>query len=202
MNAFFRGLVALAVSVCTCGGRDWQAMEFGELHTNCVVEIESGSYSNLNGVKVLEYKLLAWYRIRDSRPWYVDNALCWCKMSTDNGVRWALLHMARNPEPTGHNSDLHWHSYYVYDVPNGWFRYFDQPPKNEDVYKQMTWFKFKAERGWDTYDSLIIDQNWLAALGEKPASDFSRQTVQRTGASRSAQETNRTSSAAASRRSP
>jgi hypothetical protein len=107
--------------------------------------------------------------------------------------------MARNPEPTGHDSDLHWHSYYVYDVPNGWFRYFDQPPKNEDVYRQMTWFKFKAQQGWDMYDSHIIDQDWLAALNEKPAKDFSK-TVQRTGASRSAQETNGASPAAGSRR--
>jgi hypothetical protein len=204
MNAFFRILAALAISVCICLGQD-QPMNLGELRTNCVAEIERGLFTDLKGIKILDFKLLAWYRIRDSRPWYVDNALCWCKTSTDRGARWVLVHMARNPEPTGsqrRNANLTWHSYFVYDVPNGWLLYFDYPPKNKDVYSRMEWFKFNVEKDWERYDSCIIRDAWEAALGEKPAKQFANQSVQRTGASRSAQarETNRTSSAAGSRR--
>ena len=108
-------------------------MNLGQLRTNCVAEIESSAYSNLKNIKVVDFKLLAWYRIRDARPWYVDNALCWCKTTTDRGLRWVLVQMARNPEPTGsrwRTADPAWHSYTVTDVPNGWFLYFDRPPRN------------------------------------------------------------------------
>ena len=130
MNALLRILAALAIPVCVCLGED-QHMNLGELRTNCLAEIERGLFTDLKGIKVLDFKVLAWYRIRDSRPWYVDNALCWCKASTDRGARWVLVHMARNPDPTRsqwRSADPAWHGYFVFDVPNGWFLYFDHPP--------------------------------------------------------------------------
>jgi len=111
-----------------------------------------------------------------------------------------LVHMARNPAPSGRKADLHWHSYYVYDVQNGWFRYFDHAPRNEDVYGRMTWFKFETEEGWEVYASRVMMDAWESSLAARPAKKFSNPTVQRTGASRSAQETNRTPSADGSRR--
>ncbi len=189
MKALLRILAAVAIPVCICLGED-QRMNFGELRTNCIAEIEYGSFTDLKGIRVLDFKLLAWYRIRDSRPWYVDNALCWCKASTVAGKRWVLVHMARNPEPTGsrwRNADHTWHSYFVFDVPNGWFLYFDKPPGNKEVYSRMEWFKFKVEKDWEMYDSCILRDAWEAALGEKPARKFSNHSMQGMRASRSAQ---------------
>jgi hypothetical protein len=176
MSALLRILAALTISVCVCLGED-EHLNLGELRNNCIAEIERGLFTDLKGIKVLEFKVLAWYRIRDARPWYVDNALCWCKASTDSGARWVLVHMARNPEPTGsqwRNADPAWHSYFVFDVPNGWFLYFDHPPRNKDVYGRMEWFKFKVEKEWEMYDSRIVRDGWEAALGEKPAKKFSK----------------------------
>lgn len=153
-------------------------MDFGKLRTNCRTEIESGSYSTFKSVKVLDLQILAWYRIRDSRPWYVDNALCWAKVTTEQGQRWILVHMARNPEKGDakwHNADPSWHSYMVYDARNAWFLYFDRAPKNEDIYGKMVFFKFSIGKDWDLYDSKILNENWESAIGQSPAIKFSQE---------------------------
>ena len=191
--------LAVMFMLCACSA-DLKEMEFDQLRTNCTAEIERASYSSFKKVGVVEFKLLAWYRIRDTRPWHVDNALCWAKASTDQGLRYVLVHMARNPNSTLRKADLSWHSYFVYDAPNAWFLYFEHPPKNEDIYNRMTWFTFDVGKEWKLYDSQVLSENWQAATGERPTRGFSNKSVQRTEGSRSAQKTNRTLSAVGSRR--
>ena len=148
-------------------------MNWDELRTNAIQEIQSGAYSSFESVRVLDFKILAWYRMRDKRPWYVDNALCWGKVMADGATRWVVIHMARNPINGVSQQDQEWSSYMVYDVPNGWFIYFDTPPKNKDVYESMAYFKFSLDDDWDMYDSGLMEENWVAALGEKPEKKFS-----------------------------
>src|SRR5512140_305817 len=101
MTLSLSGLAVFALYAIACLGQEDGQINLGQLRTNCVSEIERGGwygYTTLRDIKVLNYKLLAWYRIRDSRPHYVDNALCWAKTSTDHGVMWVLVHMATNPK--------------------------------------------------------------------------------------------------------
>ena len=157
-----------------CVAQDIKDMNFGELRTNCVKEIEEGKYIPLKKIKVTDFKVLAWYRERDDRPVYVDYALCWAEISTKSGTRWVLLQMARNPMLNEHPVDRTWNLAIVLDAPNRWFLYFEKPPKNDDVYGRMSWFRFKAERDWVYYDSKILDENWESAIGEKPTVKFSQ----------------------------
>jgi len=189
MSDFFWYLADAVSRASRCLRQAREAINFGGLRTNCIAAVESGQrrgpYSDVRFIQVMECKLLAWYRqyrIRNSRYQYDDNTLCWCKMSSDHGILWALVHMVRFPEPTGtrwRGADCHWHhsGYNCIDGEDGGLVFFEQPPKNEDVYSQMTDFKFKADRrwGWETYDSRIISKNWLSALGEKPTKEFSNQ---------------------------
>lgn len=180
MRACFLAAIFWSLCVCRSWGQGDQKMNFGQLRTDCVAEIERGSYTSLKGIKVVDFKLLAWYRIRDRRPWYVDNALCWCKTTTVNGSRWVLVHMARNPDPTGskwRNADLNWHSYHVTDVPVSWFLYFEHPPKNDDIYNRMPFFRFETDKNWEMYDSQILSENWAAAMGDRPTKKFSNKAA-------------------------
>jgi hypothetical protein len=154
--------------------QDLKDMNFDQLRTNCVKEIETGYDTKPGKIKVVDFKILAWYRMRDNRPWYVDNALCWAKTTTRSGDRWALVHMARNPTRTGQPVIQAWHSYTVTDVQNGWFIYFNHPPKNDEVYGSMRWFLFAVPRDWTMYDSKLLEENWESAIGEKPTVKFSR----------------------------
>lgn len=155
---------------------DMKVINWGELRTNCIQEIELGKFTALKNIKVTDFRILAWYRMKDERPWYVDNALCWAKVASAAGPRWALVHMARNPMRATNERERTWHSCFVTDVPNGWLLYFDKPPANKELYWHMAWFKFKGEGDWWTvFDAHINAADWVAALGEKPTKRFSTQ---------------------------
>ena len=119
--------------------------------------------------------MLAWYRARDDRPWFVDNALCWARLATGQGPKWALLHLAKNPMSGMPSADTEWHEYLVFDAPSDSFFWFDRPPKNRDI-DRFSYFHFHLEgdANWAIYDSSIDERAWSAALGEKPDRHFSR----------------------------
>jgi uncharacterized protein YndB with AHSA1/START domain len=114
--------------------------------------------------------------------------------------------MVRNPEPTGTHSrdaDHRWHRHDIQciDAPDEAFLYYEQPPKNQDIYSRNNDFEFEGEsrkRGWEVYDSRILSENWLSALGEKHAKDFSYQATLWIPGFPSVQETNRASSSSGS----
>lgn len=177
MKTFVVVAVAFTLTLLSARTQEANKMNFDQLLTNCTAEIEHRNYTALKKVKVLNLEILAWYRIRDSRPLYVDNALCWAKVASEQGTRWVLVHMARNPENIDskwRNADPSWHSYYVYDAPNAWFLYFDRPPNNDDIYKKMTFFEFKIDKNWELYDSKVLDENWKTAIGNPPTMKFSK----------------------------
>lgn len=185
-------IIALAACLSSVPAQDLKDMNFLQLRTNCWFEIESGNGSQLIHVKIIDLKLLAWYRIRDSRPVYVDEALCWAKTATDEGPRWFLLHMNRNPDAKSKTSNPVWHLSFAYDSSNSWFLDFDRPPTNDDIYKRMHDFEFSIGADWTLYDFKIMEEDWKAAIGEAPTKKFSVKPVRRTGASRSGSDTNRT----------
>jgi len=167
-------LIALSVLLpIICTAQDIKDMDLPELRKNCTQEIESGSYSTLKTIKAVDLRILAWYRMHDNRPLYVDNALCWAEVTTEDGPKWVLVHMARNPMNNVREHERQWHSYLVFDVPNRWFLYFDKPPRNRDIYERMVWFKFEVAAPWKIDDSSIMDEDWSSALGDKPAKRFS-----------------------------
>ena len=100
------------------------------------------------------------------------NALCWAKVTTEAGPKWILVHLARNPMNMARGRYRTWHSKLVLDAPNGWFIYFDDPPKNRDVYNSMRWFHFEPERRWSSYDKFLDRNAWQAAIGEPPAKEL------------------------------
>ena len=153
--------------------QDIEDLCLAEAQTNCIQEIKSGRYAKFKIIEVEECRLLAWYRIRDNRPWYADNALFWSKVKTDKGIRWALVHMARNPMEKVADKMRAWHSYFVYDARNEWLLYFDRPPTNRDVYDKMRYFIFEPMRDWVIYDSKILVAEWIVAIGEMPNKSFS-----------------------------
>ncbi len=140
-------------------------MNFEELRTNCIQEIESGKYTSLNNIKVTDFRILAWSRIKDERPWYVDNALCWAKAETDGGKKWIIVHMVKNPMKSEPLKEQRWHSYFVDDAANTWFLYFDDPPQNVDIYDKLRSFKFTISDDWELYDYANLYENWKYATG-------------------------------------
>jgi len=148
---------------------DLKEMNIDKLRTNCINEIEHGLLATSKEIKVKDFKLLAWYRMVDRRPWHVDNGLCWAKVSVGERTEWVLVHMARNPIRIRSEYDQQWHSYFVFDVPNSWFLFFDSPPTNKDVYSKMTFFRFGPQKNWTVYDSRILEDAWGVAIGERPS---------------------------------
>jgi hypothetical protein len=150
--------------------KEWQ-LHLGELRANCRQEIELGRGLSVpfKNPRVEDLQVLAWYRMRDDRPWYVDNALCWGKLTTNEGPRWVLVHMVRNPREAGSWSE--WTSHTVFDAPNDAFFYFDKPPVNKYV-AELSYFHFEPEEGWDVYDSFIDIRAWSMAFGQGPDRQF------------------------------
>lgn len=184
MSLRFSGLTAFILCAITCLAQEPDPINLGRLRADCVAGMERGGwygYTTLKDIKVLDYKLLAWYRIRDARPQYVDNALCWAKASTDHGMMSVLVHMSTNPKATNSvdGARLPWNLAVVSDSPNSWLLFFSSPPNNKDVYSRMTSFTFKPEDRWEMYASELLTNAWESALGEKPAKSFSKGTDQR-----------------------
>jgi hypothetical protein len=164
---FFLGLSMMCSS---CSVQDVEDLNLAELRKNCCEEITS----SFHRAKVEDFRILAWYRQRDSRPWYADNALCWAEVATDKERRWLLVHMAKNPIKGLRDDQRQWHKRFVDDAPNRWFLVFDKPPTVQDV-DRMVWFHFREESGWTTYDSTIDEKAWVAAFGHKPDRQFGGQ---------------------------
>ena len=183
MKTWLLAVIAVVACLSSCLAQDLKDMNFLQLRTNCWFEIERGNGSQLIDVKIIDLKVLAWYRLRDSRAVYVDNALCWAKTSTSTGSRWFLVHMARNPVVNSTTADPVWRLYFVTDTSSSsWFLDLDRPPTNEDIYNRMKFFNFSIDADWTLYDSKIMEEDWKIAIGEAPAEKFSIKPVQRTGA--------------------
>jgi hypothetical protein len=152
-------------------------MDFPQLISAAMREAESGDATAKVG-KVDDLRVLAWYRERDNQDFYsariyLDNALCWARVATEGGSKWALLHMVRHPFVTVAGQSTDWHLHFVYDLCNCWLVYFDHPPNNSDVYCHMRLFRFgPAEDGWVRYDSHVDNDTWAAVIGEAPTKTF------------------------------
>jgi hypothetical protein len=197
-----RLLLALAMAIGSISGpaQDLIDMNLGELRTNCVAEIQAGHYTSQNMIQVVDFKVLAWYRQRDDRPYHWDSALCWARVATEQGAQWVLVHMARNPLFRVHPVCRTWGIAAVTDVPNRWFLYFEKPPRNPDIYGKTDFFELAEDKHSVMYDSCILEENWLAAIGEKPEKRFPNKIGPAKGSQPSGSDTNRASAAAGSRR--
>jgi hypothetical protein len=148
-------------------------LDFPELIHSAIREIESGRYAAVKASKVDDLRVLAWYREKDDRPLYLDNALCWAKVTTEVGLKWVLVVMVRHPIVTIAGQSTDWHVHRVYDICNSWLVYFDHPPDNCDVYSRMSLFRFQADRdGLKRYDSYVDKDTWIAVIGEAPTMTF------------------------------
>jgi hypothetical protein len=148
-------------------------LDFPELIRSVVREVESGHYATAKASKIDDLRVLAWYREKDDRPFYLDHALCWARVTTEVGLKWALVHMVRNPSVAITGQSTNWRLRRVYDLCNRWLVYFDHPPNNSDVYSHMSLFRFKsAHDGWVRYDSYVDKDTWTAVIGQAPAKPF------------------------------
>ena len=140
-------------------------IRLNELYDNCKSEIEK--HSPFPGSSVIESRILAWYRVKDDRPLYLDNAICWARLDSSTGKKWALVHMARNPHPDNSPYEKSWKIYTVEDVPEQSLFYYNKPPGNKAI-ASLRLFHFRQESRWELYDSGIYPDNWRYALKENP----------------------------------
>ncbi len=73
-----------------------------------------------------------------------------------------------------------WESQYARVYPfDRWFLFFEHPPTAQNVYEKMCYFKFEVTQDDEylisthvVYDSDILEDEWVAAFGEKPSKRF------------------------------
>jgi len=163
--------VALMVTLAGCGSWLSSRMNLSELKSSCAEEIKSSSMFRFKTVNVNTVEILAWYRDKDpKRPRNIDCALCWANIVTNEGPKWVVIQMARNPNQKLGRSE--WHAYFVFDAKNDWLLFFDKPPKNSDIYTAFGYFDWKPKEDWSRYDSFIDTKVWARVIGEPPARAF------------------------------
>jgi hypothetical protein len=138
-----------------------------EIKRNAITVLERENYPYVEA-KVENLKVLAWYREKDERPWFVDCALVWAKLNTNVGTKWALLELARNPIQSFDIIRREWQIDFIFDGADDGIEIFDHPPTTKDLQKSVLNFKFKPESGWTRYDSFLDKTEWEACFSEVP----------------------------------
>ena len=133
-----------------------------------IVEGVLGASRDWEPSDVKHVELLAWYGKVDSRPWYVNVALCWVELED----RWALVQLAQNPVPPDEkpkHREFHsrWHAYYIYDIKWRPVAIFDRPPTASDVEHFLTEWD-DSGRGWKYLTRGVRTQTLKRLLGEEP----------------------------------
>jgi hypothetical protein len=153
---------------------DLDDMKFDELQLACRKLVEG--YRTATPI-VEDARILAWYRIKDKRPWHLDHALCWGHAWIDFRHRWALGHLVRNPSPrsSGRTAEIEstWKPYKGSAHSRSSILRFQIPPTNEDVQKLNT-FEFSVNAHWEMYASDINEREWIEVIGALPTQTFSR----------------------------
>ena len=142
-------------------------MKYEELAKACEAEI-SASHEFKN-IKISDFKILAWYRDKDDRPIFIDEALCWAKVTTNSGPKWVIAQMWRNPRTLPSARSNTWVSNRGVHNSEPQIIFFDSPPSNAMVYRACNSFHFVPNSGYTRYDSKLDHSAWIAAIGEEPA---------------------------------
>jgi hypothetical protein len=125
---------------------------------------------------------LAWKVVEDDRPLRVESCLV---LKDDGEGRWTLTHLYRHPMA----KDAAWRLSEIHVTGEPGTKYypgldilhvkrFAARPGNKDVYAALglegLGWKFGPEDGWRFVGCGVCEENWRAALGEKPTRFFGR----------------------------
>ena len=119
--------------------------------------------------------VLAWKTKEDHRPWYVEECILWVHWMESNGRKhWTLAHLGRNPKPPPQGRGRGWELAIVYDAPVAYYRVFDIPPTNQDVYMfcSDSWWEFGPDGGFRILDARVCVETWRQVIGEEPTKFF------------------------------
>jgi hypothetical protein len=134
----------------------------------------SAAYSDLAESKP-EAHVLTWKIEEDDRPWYVEECILWVHWLESNGRKhWTLAHVVRNPKPRPQGWGRGWELAIVYDAPVAFYRVFDIPPTNQDVYKfcRESWWEFGPDHRFRILEAGVCVEAWREVVGEEPTEFF------------------------------
>lgn len=125
---------------------------------------------------IKEAHLLAWHSELDSRypAHQVDNALFWVHAYVADPKRlnylrtpqiWLILSISREPE----KSDKWWENARLGSHGAPGFVYFEQPPKNQDIYKFLgdKW-EFSSTDRFQLLEGAVRRNTWREVVGQEP----------------------------------
>jgi hypothetical protein len=169
---------------------------------------DGGRWTNATG------HILVWKIEEDTRPLYSESAVLWLQIQTTAGKKWKLAHVFRHPKyPFGKT----WCLNKIMDTPqHDTSAVYDRPPRADvlEAFLRETWWSFKPDRGFRLIDGAVCVQNWQASTGSpapqglvnepgrwrSKTNNEAQQDGPANGNQPFSSETNRTSSAAGSRR--